>query len=131
MTGEDPQEVQSAFELLGRKQPATGGSHGMETSDAIVKAWTMAVSGERKLLPSCESASMAETVQLLGVGQSFSQGSMGSQAVPKRPEQQDVQKSTGELQDHRRYCSLGWPRIVPPQEVRLQHRENRSARSAD
>ena len=51
-TGEDPQGVQSAFELLGRKPPATQGQLGMETSDAIVKALTMAVSGERKFIPS-------------------------------------------------------------------------------
>ena len=51
-TGEDPQGVQSAFELLGRKPPTTQGQLGMETSDAIVKALTMAVSGERKFIPS-------------------------------------------------------------------------------
>ncbi|CAE7267989.1 unnamed protein product [Symbiodinium sp. CCMP2592] len=51
-TGESPKGVQSAFELLGRKAPAESGALGMETSDAIVKALTMAVSGERKVCPS-------------------------------------------------------------------------------
>ena len=44
-------QVQSAFELLGRKPPSGAGSPSMDTSEAIVKALTMAVSGERKSLP--------------------------------------------------------------------------------
>ena len=51
-TGEGPKGVQSAFELLGRKAPADGGPLNMDTSDAIVRALTMAVSGERKVVPS-------------------------------------------------------------------------------
>ena len=49
--GESPKGVRSAFEMLGRRPPEDQGSTGMNTSDAIVKALTMAVSGERKVLP--------------------------------------------------------------------------------
>ncbi|CAE7354719.1 unnamed protein product [Symbiodinium microadriaticum] len=44
--------VQSAFELLGKQAPAANAEARMETSDAIMKALTMAVSGEKKAMPS-------------------------------------------------------------------------------
>ena len=44
--------VQSAFELLGKQAPAASAEARMETSGAIMKALTMAVSGEKKAMPS-------------------------------------------------------------------------------
>ena len=44
--------ISSAFEMLGKRAPAESSGARMETSDAIMKALTMAVSGERKSMPS-------------------------------------------------------------------------------
>ena len=55
---------------VGRKAPADGGPLGMDTSDAIVRALTMAVSGEREVVPSGPGA--------LGGGQPNPSKKMGS-----------------------------------------------------
>ena len=79
-------QVQSAFELLGRKPPSGAGSPSMDTSEAIVKALTMAVSGERILAhlgrERVDSESLAEAVEFLGDRQPDAQAPLGHQALP-------------------------------------------------